>query len=241
MVDEALDNSTLVEEENSTPLPSEDSQESVRLYKPDEVSLVVERERKRAYEKGKQEALKRMQESANPIGAVPEEPRPEVNAHGLTAEQLRQIMAEEMPKMMEGQLHQAKMHKAIESFSNKIDAAEQMHPGLKDSLSDIDFSGPASAIALLSNDLENTGDVWKELSDNPIKLAHLTTLAREQPKKLPQELHKLSLSIKQNQEALATNKAAREPFSQVKPSQKANVDDGSMSVSDFRKAFKNKR
>lgn len=244
MVDEALDNSALKAEDETTPLPSENNQEP-RLYKPEEVSLVVERERKRAferaYEKGKQEALMQMQQSANPLAEAGESTKPDQYGQNITADQLRQIMAEEMPKLMDSQLQQAKMQKFVDSFANKIKAAEQQYPGLEESLGDIDFSGPASAIALLSNDLDNTGDIWKELSDNPVKLAHLSALAREQPKKLPQELHKLSLSIKQNQEALADNKVTREPFNQVRPSQKASVDNGSMSVTDFRNKFRTKR
>ena len=48
----------------------------------------------------------------------------------------------------------------------------------------------------------------------------------------------LSNSIKTNQDALAQEKQAQDPMSQLKPSTSAGMDNSAMSVSDFRKMFR---
>jgi hypothetical protein len=61
---------------------------------------------------------------------------------------------------------------------------------------------------------------------------------QDQPYLAQKNLQKLSASIKQNMSAKAEEAQARDPYSQLKPSPTAGMDNGSMSVSDFRKMFK---
>jgi len=88
------------------------------------------------------------------------------------------------------------------------------------------------------NDMENTGDIMKEVLDNPHKLSQILSDIQDQPYLAQKNLQKLSASIKQNMAAKAEEAQARDPYSQLKPSPTAGMDNGSMSVSDFRKMFK---
>ena len=78
----------------------------------------------------------------------------------------------------------------------------------------------------------------KEVLDNPTKLENLLNMASNQPHLAMKALSSLSDSIKTNQQALAEESQARNPLSQLKPSQNVSMDNGAMSVNDFRKMFR---
>jgi hypothetical protein len=59
-----------------------------------------------------------------------------------------------------------------------------------------------------------------------------------QPKLAQKAMQDLSNSIKQNQAALQSHESVNQPIGQMKPSANAGVDDGNMSVKDYRKMFK---
>ena len=116
-------------------------------------------------------------------------------------------------------------------------AAEAKYPGIQERLNDLDYSSLAPLVEM-ANNMENTADVMKELLDNPMKMGNLLTLQFTQPRLAQKAMIDLSNSIKTNQDALAEEAQARDPISQIKPSQNAGMDNGAMSVSDFRKMFK---
>ena len=78
----------------------------------------------------------------------------------------------------------------------------------------------------------------KEVLDHPAKLTELLSNVADQPYIAQKQLMKLSQSIKTNQQALAEEAQARDPMSQLKPSQNAGMDNGAASVADFRKMFR---
>jgi hypothetical protein len=81
-------------------------------------------------------------------------------------------------------------------------------------------------------------DIMKELLDNPMKMGNLMTLMYTQPQMAQKAMADLSNSIKTNQDALAQEKQAQDPMSQLKPSTSAGMDNSAMSVSDFKKMFR---
>jgi septation ring formation regulator EzrA len=127
----------------------------------------------------------------------------------------------------------------VNSFVQKMQVAEQQYPGLEQELNQLNYNDPRihSFIGMV-NDMENTGDIMKEVLDNPHKLSQILSDIQDQPYLAQKNLQKLSASIKQNMSAKAEEAQARDPYSQLKPSPTAGMDNGSMSVSDFRKMFK---
>lgn len=222
------------------------------------VSKIVERERQKAIEKTKREMLMELQQNqqeqqpmqpesapvAQPIqrqsqglGGMPAQTPP-----GMSQEAIEQLIMQKAPEALMHQVNELKQKQMVDSFVNKMQAAEQRFPGLEEKLNKLNYQDPAMhSLIEMANNLENTGDVINELVSNPSKMIQVLSGIREQPFLGQETLMSLSNSIKQNQEAAAENAQAREPMSQLKPSTSAGLADTSqLSVNDLRKML-NKR
>ncbi len=207
------------------------------------VSKIVERERLKAFEKGKREALMELQQqqqlsqksSPSPQGVSA--PQQLGGMQQMSAADIERMIAEKAPQLLQDHVNQMRNQQTVESFVSKMQAAEAKYPGLEQKLNELDYSSMAPIISL-ANDMENTGDIMKEILDNPMKMANLLTLQYTQPAMAKRAMIELSNSIKMNQEALAQEKQAQDPMSQLKPSTNAGMDNSAMSVSDFRKMFR---
>ncbi len=211
----------------------------------DVVSKIVERERKKAYEKGQKEALMQLQEQQAQQQAAPAQ-APAMQQQGqqslggmqqVSPADIERMIAEKAPQLLHDHVQNLKNEHTINSFVSKMQAAEQKHPGLEAKLNELDYSSMAPLVNL-ANDMENTGDIMKELVDNPMKLGNMLALAQMQPGLAKRQMMELSNSIKTNQQALSEEKQAQDPMSQLKPSSSAGMDNGTMSVTDFRKMFR---
>ncbi len=213
------------------------------------VSKIVERERQKAYAKGKQEALmdQQIQQQAAPQSiedngqAAPQMIQRSQQSLGgmaqLSPEDVERMIAERAPQVLQDHVNQIKTRQTVDSFVNKMQAAETKYPGIQEKLNDLDYSSLAPLVEM-ANNMENTADIMKELLDNPMKMGNLLTLQYAQPKMAQRAMMELSNSIKTNQDALAQEAQARDPMSQIKPSSSAGMDNGKMTTTDFRKMFK---
>lgn len=206
------------------------------------VSKIVERERLKAFAKGKQEALMELQQQQAPQESTPAPqqaaaPQQLGGMQQMSAADIERMIAEKAPQMLQDHVNQIKNEHTVNSFVAKMQAAEAKHPGLEAKLNDLDYTTMAPVISM-ANDMENTADIMKELLDNPMKMGNLMTLMYAQPKMAQRAMAELSNSIKTNTEALAQEKQAQDPMSQLKPSTSAGMDNSAMSVSDFRKMFR---
>lgn len=207
------------------------------------VSKIVERERLKAFEKGKREAimeLQQQQQAPQESAPAPQQaaaPQQMGGMQQMSAADIERMIAERAPQLLQDHVNQIKNQQTVDSFVAKMSAAEAKYPGLEAKLNDLDYSTMAPVIAM-ANDMENTADIMKELLDNPMKMGNLMTLMYTQPKMANKAMMELSNSIKTNQEALAQEKQAQDPMSQLKPSTSAGMDNSAMSVKDFRAMFR---
>ena len=206
------------------------------------VSKIVERERLKAYAKGKQEALMELQQQAPqesaPVQQMQQQaPQQLGGMQQMSVADIERMIAERAPQLLQDHVNQMQNKQTVDSFVAKMQAAEAKHPGLEAQLEELDYSTMAPLVSL-ANNMENTADIMKELLDNPMKMGNLMTLMYTQPKMAQKAMMELSNSIKTNQEALAQEKQAQDPMSQLKPSTSAGMDNSAMSVSDFRKMFR---
>jgi hypothetical protein len=202
----------------------------------------IKREREKAYERGKREALmvleqqQQAQAPAEPQAA--QQPSSIGGMQQLSPDQIRQMIAEQAPQALQDHVEQLKNHHMVESFVSKMHAAESRYPGLEAKLNKLDYgTGTLAPLVKMANDMENTGDVMHELVSNPMKMGNLMALMRDQPYLAQQAMADLSNSIKQNMQAKAEEAQARDPMSQIK-STSTGMDSGGMSIADFRKMFK---
>ena len=208
------------------------------------VSKIVERERLKAYAKGKQEALMELQQQQQapqetaPMQQQAQAPQQLGGMQQMSPADIERMIAEKAPQMLQQHIQNMKNEHMTNSFVSKMQAAEAKYPGLEAKLNALDYEDPAMIkIVELASNMENTGEIMKEILDHPAKMGHLLNLNR-QPQYLQQAMMELSNSIKTNQDALAQEKQAQDPMSQLKPSTSAGMDNSAMSVSDFRKMFK---
>lgn len=210
------------------------------------VSKIVARERQKAdakaYERGKREALMQLQQEQmqQQQQQVPSQPSSIGGMQQLSQADIEKLIAERTPQVMQEHIQQhvqqLQNKQFVDSFVSKMQAAEQKYPGLEKQLSELDFESMTPLIKMV-NDMENTGDIMKELVDNPSKMGNMLTLLYTQPNMAKRAMVELSNSIKQNEAAKAEEAQARDPMSQLRPSSSAGLESGTMSVNDFRKMF----
>jgi hypothetical protein len=236
-VKDIVENNPEVQEQVSAPV---DDVQAPR-FNQIQMNDVVKRERERAYEKGRIAAMQELQAQQQ------QQQQPQGQSLGgmqqFSQEDIERMIQEKATQAtqehIQSQLAELKQQQMVNSFVQKMEVAEQQYPGLEQELNQLNYSDPRiHAFIGMVNDFENTGEIMKEVLDNPYKLSQILSDIQSQPYLAQKNLQKLSASIKQNQQAKAEEAQARDPYSQLKPSTSAGMDNGSMSVSDFRKMFK---
>ena len=218
-----------------------------------QVQDVIKREKAKAYERGNREALMELQqqnqapvqEQAAPQQAPMQAPQQAQDFGGmpqLSQEQIAQMIMEQAPQALNAHIQQAKQTDMINNFVSKMELAEQKYPGLEAELNKLNYDDPRiHKFIMLANGVENTGDVMKEVLDNPSKLESLLNMAHNQPYIAQKALASLSESIKTNQQALAQESQARDPLSKLKPSAQTGLaDPNAVTVRDLRKMLSRK-
>lgn len=240
-VENIVDTETInpeVQEQEASP----DDAMQVPVFNRIQVADVVKREKQKAFEKGRLAAMQELQaqqqqqqpmEQGGSLGGMSQ----------MSQEDIQRMIQEEATRAtqahIQSQLAELKQQQMVNSFVQKMQVAEQQYPGLEQELNQLNYSDPRiHAFIGMVNDFENTGEIMKEVLDNPYKLSQILSDIQDQPYLAQKNLQKLSASIKQNQQAKAEEAQARDPYSQLKPSTSAGMDNGSMSVADYRKMFK---
>lgn len=234
----------LATQEAVADVPEEGKEVTQDALPRDVVSAIVERERKKAFEKGRQEALMQQQQSLNTEAQQEPQAQQAPSIGGMpqmSQADIERLIQERAPQLFQEQLQQQisehQRKQMVESFVSKMQAAEAKYPGLEKKLNELDYSTLTPVIEM-ANAMENTGDIMKELVDYPEKMSNLILLSYTQPSLARVKMQDLSTSIRTNQEALAQEKEANEPLSQMKPSNSVTKDDSALTVADFRKMFR---
>lgn len=132
-------------------------------------------------------------------------------------------------------MQNAEAQRQLTQLKGKVDDAQKRYPDFDEVTSQVDFSHPdVQRVLHYANTVDNAGDVLYDLAKNPSKIATLLALP---PQLATQEVRKLSGSIVQNQQALASPKP-NEPLSQTRPSN-VGVDTGApKTVADYKKIYR---
>ena len=161
----------------------------------------------------------------------------------MTPEQVERMIAEKAPQALQQHVRQMQKDQMVNTFVQKMQAAEQKYPGLEAELNNLNYDDPRiHSFIAMANGMENTGDIMKEVLDNPNKMESLLNMAHNQPYQAQKAMKSLSDSIKTNQTAKAEEATARDPLSQVKSSTTAGVENQhDMSVKDIQRLLFRKR
>lgn len=156
------------------------------------------------------------------------------NMHqGVSQEEMKRMMQEELARHSAAQQQQSAWDNTRNSFVAKVLPEAQKDPNFyKEVIEPLDLDNNPHLVTLAGL-TDNPADVLRDLKNNPEKIAHFTNLSRTHPHLAIGKMQDLSNSIKANQQALQ-QQHPNEPLSQLKPST-VTADNGSMTVSDFRK------
>lgn len=196
-----------------------------------EVNAIVKREKQKAAESARREAqaeLERLQSQS--MGGV--------ESQGANVdEQLKKLVENQFQQMQDQQEQQRREEEAnqlAQTYYSKLAQGRELHADFDDVISDFDV-GAFPQVAVLATQLDNTGSIMYELAKNPSKLAQVAVLAERYPEGARKMLQGLGNSVVKNQEAIAGNVATNEPLSRLKPSMNAGMDDGKLTVADYKK------
>ena len=208
-----------------------------------QVADVVKREKQKAFEKGRRAAMQELQAQQQQQQQEPQQGASLGGMQQFSQADIERMIQEQATRAtqehIQQQLAQMKQEQMVNSFVQKMQVAEQQYPGLEQELNQLNYNDPRiHAFIGMVNDFENTGEIMKEVLDNPYKLSQILSDIQEQPYLAQKNLMKLSASIKQNMSAKQEEAQAKDPYSQLKPSTSAGMDNGNMSVADYRKMFK---
>jgi hypothetical protein len=196
-----------------------------KVLKQSEVNEIVGAVRKEAADRARRETIAEFQKTQKKSDSNEKDSK----NISLDNEQIRQIVAEENEKAA----NQAIANKIALEFTQKMLAAKEKYQDFEEVVSQLNLPNVPELVHW-TNSLDNTADVMYDIAKNPSKFANILMLSNTAPHLAQIELQKLSLSIKKNQEAQA-KQVPREPLSQITPST-AGVDNGKMTLEDFKKA-----
>jgi hypothetical protein len=227
--------------------------EPKKSFTSDVVEKIVKREKDKAFERGKREALMELQQQQQ--GQAEQQQMQQQPIHNgqsvglggmqqLTPDQIKQMIAEQAPQALQQHIQKAQQDQMVNTFVQKMQVAEQKYPGLEQELNNLNYEDPRMhALISLANSMENTGEIMKELVDNPGKMENMLNSAYHQPYQARKALTSLSDSIKTNETAKAQEAQARDPLSQIKSSTTPGAagSQHDMSVKDIQKLLFKRR
>lgn len=251
---EELDNVIQAEESPVVDANEPVVEEPKKTFTSDIVKKVVEREKAKAFERGKREALMELQQQQQSVEQnpaqqpVPQQPQQNVGLGGMqqmSQSDIERMIAEKAPLALQQHVQKLQQDQMVNTFVQKMQLAEQQYPGLENELNNLNYNDPRMhSFIAMANQLDNTGDIMKEVMDNPSKMESLLNMAYNQPYQAQKALKSLSDSIKTNQTAKAEEAQARDPMSQIKSSTTSGnkeVNQHDMSVEDIRKLLAKRR
>ncbi len=198
-----------------------EAEEPKKSFTSDVVKKVVDREKAKAFERGKREALMELQQQQAP--QAPEQPAATQQQLGgmpqMSQADIERMIAERAPLALQQHVQKLQQDQMVNTFVQKMQLAEQQHPGLEQELNNLNYNDPRMhSFIAMANQMENTGDIMKEVLDNPSKMESLLNMAHNQPYQAQKAMKSLSDSIKTNQTAKDEEVRARDPMSQIKSS-----------------------
>lgn len=245
MTDMAQGMSQSPDTSNSTPVSSQGSNmptgepREERTFKQNEVTDIVKRERQEAIDR-----YRRLQvEQPDYVSKKYGDDQSNSRNSGFDENHYRQIAAEEAQKLRDQWMQDARnkheedhARNTVNSFNQKMSAGREKYQDFDQVTGDIEYAAFPNVVQLLANYVDNSGDVLYSLGQDLTKMEILESLATRSPQAAIKQVQRLAKSLSDN-EAAKNVRIPNEPLSQLRPSN-TGVDNGAMSVRDYRKKYK---
>lgn len=224
----------------STPSPVNE-QSAERTFRQSEVTDIVRRERQEAIDRYRRLEVEQPEYLAKKYGDSNRNTSPQSNT--VDEGHYRKIAAEEAQRLRDQWIQDARgkheeelARNTVNNFTQKINAGREKYQDFDQVTGDIEYAAFPNVVQLLANYVDNSADVMYSLGQDLTKMEILESLATRSPQAAIKQVQKLSKSLVDNESASRT-RIPNQPLSQLRPSN-TGVDNGAMSVSDFRKKYK---
>ncbi len=217
---------------------------SERTFKQSEVDSIVKRVKNEAVD-----TYRRMQDTQPQYveqkygSASLSEPYQPQNRTSLDEGSYRKIAAEEAQRLRDQWVNEAQTksqeemaQRTVSNFWQKVNVGKEKYQDWDSVTGDIQYARFPNVVQLMADYVDNAQDVMYELGKDRFKMEILESLAQRSPQDAIKQAKSLSQSIKDN-ESVSKIRTPNEPLSQLKPSN-AGMDNGVMTVTDFRKKYK---
>ncbi len=201
--------------ETVVPVQKEVAAAAEKLVPQSVVNEIVGREKGEAFERGKAAALAQLQaQQQQPPAQQYAQPQQQTagigGMQGMSPDDVRRLI-QEQANLQTGQ-HLAN------TYAQRLGSADKKrYPDFDEVMASVDHKNIAPIIHLALG-VDNTPDVMYDIIKNPQKLAALMVQTQISPQLAASEMHRLSSSIKANQQALDNVQEVSEPLNQLKPS-----------------------
>ncbi len=192
-----------------------------RTFKQDDLNRIVQGEKVKAYEKGKNDAIKQLQSNSglpeNFSSVAPDVGN--IQGHGYQNPADIQRMVQEQ---LQAHAQQQQLKAFGDQYEQKLMSGSKKYSDFDKTVEPLEIVKKVSEnpnFVIFTGQIDNTHDVLYDLAkpENADKLARLLTLSKESPAIAKRDIDALSLSIKQNE--LATQqKQPNAPLEQLKTS-----------------------
>lgn len=206
-----------------------------RMLSQEEVNKLVGAAKAEAQEKARRqmeaEFQQRMEQQRSQQAQAPQaQAAPE-----LDMDRIYQETRERLQREMQQQNMEAELKRIADTYNSRVEEMKEKDPEFAELMGTFN-SRKFPAVAFLAAEVDNTGDVVKELVKNPAKLVEINALAKDDENWARQRMRSLSDSIKKNQAAIEEEKLAktRSPLDRMSPSVNSTSGNGTMSVADLR-------
>jgi len=220
----------------SNPAPTEE-----RSFRQSEVNDIVKRAKSDAVETYRRVQTEQPEYAQQKYGEHVKHDT--VGSQNFNEDTYRKIAAEEAKRHMDSvrqdalQKNQDEMAKrTVQNFFAKTSKGREKYDDFDAVTGDVDLSKFPSVVQLLGEVVENSDDVFYELSKDRIKMSQLEYLAERSPNDAIAAAKKLSQSIKDNYDASKV-RFPNEPLSQMRPSN-TGTGNGVLSVKDYRAKYR---
>lgn len=236
-----------IDSSSSAPIESASAQASEpkeRMLSQSEVNDIVASQKRRSYEKGLQEGSSKREvaQPANSSSVNTSSGDGNANFDQIIDQKVNQRLAE----YQEQQAVNAYEQQVDFEFNRKLDNARKNIDGFDSVVSTVGDVNRFRAIKLAVSNLENGGDVFHHLAQNPNKMVGLEQLAYQfanadgsmNTAPFFSEVKKISDQLKMNKNA-SNMKSVPNPVSQIETNNRDGIGDSSpQSVADFRRIYK---
>ena len=210
-----------------------------KMLKQSEVNEIVGRAKSEAAARAVEQFKRSQHESSSA-----QHSQPQTHTDSMSEERIRKMAGEEAQRLRNEWISENQTRnetenaqRIVKNFYDKIASGKEKYEDFDKVTGDLELARFPNTVHMLSEFVDNSGDVLYELSKNRAKMAQLELTARDFPQEALYDLKRLAESIKAN-EATSKHKNPNAPLSQQRPTNVGTDSGAVLSMRDLKAKYK---